>query len=91
MGGQRLGRNGATSPGSSGGYEECPKIDTENAGQIIRRTEVSIAEAEAEGEEPRGGEQRKKMLKTKIDPTMCMKTKRRMTICPKQMATFLYK
>jgi hypothetical protein len=30
----------------------------------------------------------KKMLKAKVDPTMCMKTKRRMTICRSQKTPF---
>ena len=65
------------------------QTDAENAGQIIRRRGGEIVEAE--GEKSRGGgEHPKKMLKMKIEPTMCMKTKRQTTICPKQKTTFLH-
>jgi len=44
---------------------------------------------EAEGREVAPGSAHKKMLKTKIEPTMCMKTNTQMTISPKQKTAFL--
>jgi len=32
----------------------------------------------------------KKMLKMKVDPEMCMKTKGRVTYCPNQYRTFMH-
>jgi hypothetical protein len=36
----------------------------------------------------RGRPETKKMLKTKVDPTICMKIKGDMTLCPKQKTAF---
>ena len=37
----------------------------------------------------RGKQPTQKMLNMKSDPEMCMKTKDKMTVCPRQKATFL--
>jgi hypothetical protein len=42
------------------------------------------------GKKSRGRARTIKMLKMKIDPTMCMKTNTHMTISPKQKMTFLH-
>jgi len=60
----------------------------ENGGQVIRCRRGEIIEVEAE--ELRGGARKKKMLKMKDEPTMCMKTKTRMTILPTQKTAFLH-
>ena len=53
--------------------------------------EENLAAHRANGQKTQGPVTPKKMLKMKIDPTMCMKTKANMTNCPAKNRAFYRK
>jgi hypothetical protein len=64
------------------------RTNSENGGQIVLPRGSESVEVESR-KVARGLEQPKKMLNMKSDPEMCMKTKDRTTVCPRQKATFV--